>query len=134
MTATPSRTAKAAVLPVPKRARPPAERETLYTYGALPAEEVVCFFAQFSSEPCSGRMERAHLVRAQTIRREVGRARAVIWCPAVWRHACFRHHWMFDQAKTLIVPRSAIPADTEQWAAEHGLTWWLDRTYREAAC
>jgi len=32
------------------------------------------------------------------------------------------------------VPRSAIPADTEQWAAEHGLTWWLDRTYREAAC
>lgn len=36
---------------------------------------------------------------------------------------------MLDQTKSLRIPRSAIPAETEQWAAEHGLEWWLTRVY-----
>lgn len=122
--------AKAGVLPIPKAAPAEPEREAQYVFPELPAEVPECFLAQFAPEvPCAGRMEKAHLIRAQTIRREVSRARLVVWDPRVWRPACFRHHVMLDQTKTLVVPRSAIPAETEQWARENGLAWWLERTY-----
>lgn len=132
-----SRQAKAAVLPVPKHEHQPKgkhrERETLYTFGCLPEEIPACFLAQFTGTTCAGRMERAHLIREQTIRREVSRSKLILWAPAVWRPACHRHHGELDQTKTLRIPRSAIPAETEQWAADHGLDWWLDRTYGERA-
>lgn len=125
--------AKLGVVPVPKRAKPrKRERDTLYTYACLPAEVPECFFAQFAPDvPCDGRLEKAHLIRAQVIRREVGATRAVVWDKAVWRAACYVHHTMLDQSRTLVIPRSAIPAETEQWAAEHGLDWWLTREYGE---
>lgn len=34
---------------------------------------------------------------------------------------------------TLRIPREAIPVETEAWAAENGLTYWLDKTYGERA-
>lgn len=129
----PSAQAKAGVMPIPRPERQSkTHRETLYTFGRLPSDIPACWLAQFASgASCEGRMQKAHLIRAQVIRREVSRDKTVLWTPAVWRPACYRHHMMLDHAKTLTIPRSAIPAETERWAAEHGLTWWLDRTYGE---
>lgn len=100
-----------------------------------------CFLAQFSDTPCDGRMQKAHLLRAQTIRRELntkvhkedwrGDLASAVWDPRAWRPACYRHHTMLDQARTLRIPREAIPADTVEYARELGLLWWVDRTYRE---
>jgi hypothetical protein len=129
---TTSSEAKANVKPVPKPGpkRKPRERETLYTFGCLPEEIPACFLAQFAPNvSCGGRMEKAHLIREQVIRREVSRAKVVLWTPAVWRPACYRHHSMLDSSKRLRIPRSAIPAETEAWASENGLGWWLDETY-----
>lgn len=42
------------------------------------------------------------------------------------------HHGMLDEARTLRVPREAIPRRVEQFVALIGLTWWLDREYRPA--
>ena len=135
MSTAPSHEAKADVVPVPplpprRRSKPP-ERETLYTFGGLPVEIPACFLAQFTGTPCGGRMERAHLIREQTIRREVSRSKLILWAPAVWRPACHVHHGELDQSKKLRLPRSAIPAETELWAATNGLTYWLDKTYGE---
>lgn len=129
--------AKSGVHPIPKPERQPKgrrerERPTLYTYGFLPGETPTCFLAQFApGSPCDGRMEHAHLIREQTIRKHVSRSKLILWAPAVWRPACHRHHGLLDQSKTLRIPRSAIPAETEAWALEHGLSWWLAETYGE---
>jgi hypothetical protein len=130
-----SHQAKAGVGPIPKAERKAKgqDREVLYTFGGLPVEIPACFLAQFTGTPCGGRMERAHLIREQTIRREVSRSKLVLWAPAVWRPACHVHHGELDQSKKLRLPRSAIPAETEAWAAEHGLAYWLDREYGERA-
>jgi hypothetical protein len=39
------------------------------------------------------------------------------------------HHGAFDHARTIWLPRSALPAEVEQLAYESGLLWFLDRTY-----
>lgn len=143
---TDSAAAKSGVQPIPKpkpqpKGRRERERPTLYTYGFLPGEAPTCWLAQFAPDvPCDGRMEKAHLIRAQVIRRELIRHHeraplrkperdALLWAPGVWRPACHLHHGMLDQAKTLRIPRSALPAETEAWAAEHGLEWWLDHEF-----
>jgi hypothetical protein len=130
--------AKANVQPIPKpepqpKGRRERERPTLYTYGFLPGETPTCFLAQFTDTPCAGRLELAHLIRAQKIRQHVSNKHAVVWSEQVLRWACHSHHGMLDQAKTLRIPREAIPAETEQWASEHGLSWWLDETYGDRA-
>lgn len=131
--------AKAGVQPIPKPKRQPKgrrerDRPALYTYGFLPGENPECFLEQFAPATlCDGRMERAHLIREQTIRKHVSRSKLILWAPAVWRPACHRHHGLLDQSKTLRIPRSAIPAETEAWADDNGLTWWLDREYGERA-
>ncbi len=48
------------------------------------------------------------------------------------------HHGMLDHSRKLRIPRSALPAGLEEFAAETGLTFWLEREYgpmdeREAA-
>ncbi len=58
--------------------------------------------------------------------------------PRSWRPGCGGltgiggHHGMFDQTaiRPLRVPRALIPVDVEEYAAELGLTTWLDRTYQ----
>jgi hypothetical protein len=125
------------------------DTETRYTFAMLDGVSLGhehCFLAQFSSEPCAGRMERAHLLRQQTLRRHLTSimreevnaclmsdedVRLFVWDERTWRPACHRHHTAFDQSKTLRIPRSAIPADTEQYAREWGFGWFLDRTYGE---
>jgi hypothetical protein len=43
------------------------------------------------------------------------------------------HHGRFDSAAhngtRLVVARARLPAEVEEYAAELGLGWWLDRTY-----
>lgn len=97
-----------------------------------------CFLAQFSDVPCEGRMERAHLLRLQTLRRELRKLDlpadellALLWSPAVWRPGCTLHHGLLDKARRLRIPRDAIPADTEAFADTYGLAWWLAREYGE---
>lgn len=41
------------------------------------------------------------------------------------------HHGMLDQSRRLRIPRAALPAAVEEFAAELGLGWWLDREYGE---
>jgi hypothetical protein len=36
---------------------------------------------------------------------------------------------MLDYARTIRIPRDALPLAVEEFAAEHGLTWWLEREY-----
>jgi len=116
--------------------------EAIYLYGieGYAMTHGDCWLAAFSEEPCDGRMQKAHLVRQQVIYRElrtkltnggttVNGARETAWDNRAWRPACYRHHTMLDQSRTLRVPRSAIPEDTEQYAEGLGLGWWLDREY-----
>lgn len=116
-----------------------------------------CFLAQFSERPCEGRLVRAHLVRQQVIQRELLDARGQVnellgaqgkgrlprshdlrWDSRTWVWACGGptgnggHHGMLDHSRTLRVPRAALPEDVEEFAAEFGLGWWLDREYGEA--
>jgi len=39
------------------------------------------------------------------------------------------HHGMFDYARTIRIPRAALPADVEKLAVDAGLMWYLDRIY-----
>lgn len=105
--------------------------------------------------PCDGQLIKAHLLPKQVIRRELaagvkerrfnGSLRSLkevrealedlVWDAAVWVPMCGGptgiggHHGQLDHSRTLRIPRDAIPSDLEAFAAEHGLSWWLDRTY-----
>jgi hypothetical protein len=89
--------------------------------------------------PCDGRLVKAHLIPKQTIRREVGREH--MWDDRVWVPVCGGpqgiggHHGALDYSRRLRIPRDRIPEMVEEFAAEHGLVWWLEREYgeREAA-
>lgn len=89
---------------------------------------------------------RCHLIKEQTIEREVWAKRrrltaqqrggltktALLKDPrwTVW--GCFHHHWDLDKARKLRIPRSRLPPDLEEAAAEYGILWWLDREYGSA--
>lgn len=85
--------------------------------------------------PCDGYLVRAHLIKKQTIRREVGPEHVYIWDDRVWVPACGGptgvggHHGQLDFSRSLRIPRDAIPVMVEEFAAEHGLLWWLSREY-----
>jgi len=98
----------------------------------------LCWLATFgvveNGDPmplCDGRLVRCHLIPKRLIRREGGRE----WDSRAWVWACGGivgnggHHGMLDHSRTLRLPRSAIPAGTEQLALELGLIWWLEREY-----
>jgi hypothetical protein len=95
-----------------------------------------CWFADLpDAGPCNGRLVRCHLIPQQLLRREVGRAANVLWDSRVWVYGCGGpvgtggHHGALDYARTLRVPRELLPPEVEEFAAEHGLVWWLERTY-----
>lgn len=108
-----------------------------------PEEE--CWLAQFSDAPCDGELVAAHLIPKQRIKRELRgympvALKLIVWDERVWVPVCGGptgiggHHGMLD-GRSLLVPRSALPAGLEEFAQEYGLVWSLDRDFglREAA-
>jgi hypothetical protein len=90
----------------------------------------MCWLREFSppskERGCEGRLDRAHLVTKQLLKREglsdfISDARA--WVPA-----CRRHHTMFD-SYNLTVPRERLPEPFLTLMADLDLSWWVDRRY-----
>jgi hypothetical protein len=109
------------------------DTEATYTYGfglegvALGHEH--CWLRAFSDKPCAGRMDRAHLIERQRLKKE-GLGEHVL-DEATWRPACRLHHFSFDAFRGVVVPRLALPVETERFAERHGLGWYLDRRFGE---
>jgi len=92
-----------------------------------------CWFAHLGDCDfrADGRPDRMHLIPAQRLRK-AGLKRKEVQDDRVIRHGCRKHHHQFDNG-FIKVTRDEIPRDTEEFAAEHGLEWSLDRDYGEAA-
>jgi hypothetical protein len=94
-----------------------------------------CFFAD--EGPCAGRLVKAHLIPKQRIRREVGAEH--MWDDRTWVWVCGGasgvngHHGQLDFSRTMRIPRARLPRELEEFAAEHGLVWSLERDYGVAA-
>jgi len=71
-------------------------------------------------------MQQAHLIPQQLLRRE----HLPLWKRATWVWACASHHQAFDKARTIRVPREAVPQSTEQFAQRHMLVWYLDKRFK----
>lgn len=160
---TTSQEAKANVLPIPrpaprekaprrplrrisaKRARE-RRREAIYTFACdVEQQTATCWLAQFSDTPCSGRLEKVHLIAKQIVRRDVwlprynGRVetpdnfpttlRELVWDRRIWRYGCHGNHHDLDCTKRIVLKRSELPASVEEFAREYGLTAWLEREY-----
>lgn len=65
------------------------------------------------------------------------RERVAQWNDRSWVWACGGpmgqggHHGELDTKRSLKIPRRLLPAGVEDFAAEVGLLWWLDREYGE---
>lgn len=93
------------------------------------AEPRHCWLRPFDlrGRACSGRMDRAHLIERQTLRREgLGE---FIPDRATWVAACRLHHGSFDNFRGVVVPRGAVPEATELFAVRERLLWYLDRRF-----
>ena len=69
----------------------------------------------------------AHLISKERLR-FYGVPEEAIWDERVVRAICSRAHRALD-ARICSLTRDQIPSETEQYAAEVGMAWWLDRTY-----
>lgn len=121
---------KAALRPISAKARRRREREAIYTYGfGIDGEAATCFLAQFDPKhhPCTGRMDHAHLIPRQLLRKED--RRDLIPDARTWVPACRFHHVELDNYRGLIVPREALPPELEKLCEEIGLDWFLTRRY-----
>lgn len=109
--------------------RPPAptleDLELLADCLAYPPQ---CWLAQFATTSCEGRMDKAHLLPKSRLKKEHVPAEA-LWDPRVWVPACRKHHSAFDVARTLRVPRSALPVGLVRYAEDHGVGWLVDRDF-----
>ena len=105
-----------------------------------------CFLRAFSTSECSGRLQRCHLVKEQTIRREVWdrrleleaarmdvprSKRALLRDERWWVWGCLWHHHQLDKSRKLRIPRHRLPPQLEQAAAQYGIVWCLTREYGE---
>lgn len=92
-----------------------------------------CWFAQnvIGSGRCDGRLVRCHLIPKQMLTREkLDPTDERTWVPGCGGPTGIGgHHGALDSARTLRIPREALPEGLEDFCAEHGLTWWLDREY-----
>lgn len=84
-------------------------------------------FAPAELRSCDGALDPCHLIPQQLLKRELG-SRKVGWEMLVVA-ACRKHHRLFDEAKRIRAPRSALPESVERFAEDAGLVWWLDRFY-----
>lgn len=54
---------------------------------------------------------------------------SIAWDCRSWVWMCEAHHHALDFTRTLKIPRDALPAAVEEFAAEYGYTAWLAREY-----
>jgi hypothetical protein len=100
----------------------------------------ICFFAVFGYmvdgskvPPCDGPLVKCHLISQNVLRQN--NLKHLKWAQPVWVWGCGGdtgvdgHHGMLDHARTLKIPRAAIPEATEWFAQQHHLVWWLEREY-----
>lgn len=103
--------------------------EAIYEYALLDLDEspATCWFAEYATDPCAGRLEKAHILPKQLLRREdLGEH---LWDEAVWVPGCRHHHFQFDAYRGLCVPLGAVPVETVAFADRHGLGWYLERRF-----
>lgn len=91
---------------------------------------------------CVGPLRRVHLLPKQLLKRTLGcdGSDPRLWDPAVWVLGCGGyggggaggHHGALDLARTLRLPREALPHSLLAYAESHGLTWYVDRNYRSS--
>jgi hypothetical protein len=107
------------------------DREAIYEYACIEGEPATCWLRQFDAlnRECSGRMDRAHLIEKQRLRKE-GHA-DLIDDPRTWVPACRLHHFSWDAYRGVTVPREALPEPLVALCDELGLLWWIDRRYPE---
>lgn len=94
-----------------------------------------CFLAQFSDQPCQGRLIRAHLLPKQLLKREIGEGWAKVaddrrsWVPSCGGLVGLAgHHHELDY-HSLQIPRESLPAGLQELCEELGLSWYLDRRF-----
>lgn len=93
----------------------------------LAAERGDCWLSRHAPHKCSGPWQLAHLIPAERLR-FYNVPESEIWHPAIVRACCAEGHRLLD-AHLLSLDRSAIPIETEHYAAEWRLVWLLDRLY-----
>lgn len=113
----------------------PLRRKSRKTPKGRPTDEQIeqargaeCWLAQFATTPCSGIVRLCHLLPKERLR-FYNVPESEIWNPAIVRPGCDGHHADLDDNGAIEIPRLAIPAETEDFAAEWSLTWLLDRIY-----
>lgn len=94
-----------------------------------------CWLAKWGRGPCYGRLVKAHLIPQQTLRKEIAYLTPEItWDERAWVWACggimgnASHHGQFDAGK-IIIPRQDLPIGLLEFAAEHGLMWYVDKHF-----
>jgi hypothetical protein len=135
----------------PKRARrgkrAGRNREAIYEYACtFEGESATCWLARLSEKPCGGAMTKAHILSKQAIRKEIWNPAQAVGDvpesfpatlrelqddPRCWVPACWAHHQALDIARTLRITREQLPAAVEDFAAQYGVVWILDREYGE---
>lgn len=98
-----------------------------------------CWFAAnvIGCGPCDGQLRKCHLIPHRLLCRELRlrRGHPTAWDERAWVWGCGGptgiggHHGMLDHSRTLRIPRAVLPEGLEEFAAELGLEWWLDREY-----
>lgn len=82
--------------------------------------------------PCDGILDGHHLVRKSTLTTELGLSKAdggaVLNDGRNGVFACRRHHDLIEGCAVRL-ERGELPMVVDEFAAAHGLGWWLDRTY-----
>lgn len=85
--------------------------------------------------PCEGRMDAAHLIPKQRIKRELKghytepELQAIVWDRRVLIDACRRHHHQLDNYIHRL-RRDELPVELTAYAREYHLVWSLIRDYR----
>lgn len=104
---------------------------TEYTFACLNRE---CWLAPFDDRVSEGRMDPAHLIPKQTLKK--AKVEVDLWDERLWVPACRFHHGQFDNYR-LTVPPESLPESLIALCEELGLDWYLSRRFgvpeREAA-
>ena len=85
-------------------------------------------------DPCDSKMDAHHVIKQQTIRNNVpGEVRMTAqWDPRNGIPLCRKHHSRVTLG-TDQVPKDRLPGEIWAFAADYGLSWVLERAYKEGA-